>query len=320
MKKILSLILVLLFSLSFIVSCDNSEKADVKVAVLSGTTGFGMAHLMEQNLNGASNNNYNFSVETKPDDVKAQILNNSIDIAAVPTNLASALYNATKGGVKVLAINTLGVLYAVENGNTVKTIKDLEGKTIYCPAQNPEFVLKHIINKNKINATIDTTFSDPADLRTAIASGELKDENVIAVLPEPMVTIAKSANKSLNVVLDLTEEWGKVENKDLVQGCVIVRSEFLQSNPDAVEAFLDEYKSSIEYLNENVDDAAKLIVKHGIFAKEAVAKAAIPNCNVTYMDGTQMKDAMSGFLSAMFSVAPKSIGGKLPEDDFYYSK
>ena len=172
MKKILSLILVLLFSLSFIVSCDNSEKADVKVAVLSGTTGFGMAHLMEQNLNGASNNNYNFSVETKPDDVKAQILNNSIDIAAVPTNLASALYNATKGGVKVLAINTLGVLYAVENGNTVKTIKDLEGKTIYCPAQNPEFVLKHIINKNKINATIDTTFSDPADLRTAIASGE----------------------------------------------------------------------------------------------------------------------------------------------------
>lgn len=325
MKKILSLLLILVLSLSLFASCGKDEetnteegKTNVKVSVLNGTTGFGMAHLMEQNANKKASNNYTFSVESEGTDIIAQLVNGTVDIAALPTNAASVVYNRTQGAVKVIAINTLGVLYVIDSGNSVNSIADLEGKKIYCPAQNPMFILKHLLNKNGINAEIDTTYSAPADLRSALASGELDD--AIAVLPEPMVTIAQSANKNLRVALDLTEEWNKVEDSSLVQGCVVVRTEFLTKNKDAVDKFLAEYKTSIEYMSTNTADAAKLVKKHGIFANENVAKAAIPKCNVAYMDGSDMKKAMEGFLAAMNTVAPASIGGALPTDDFYYVK
>lgn len=322
--------MILVLTSAMLFSCGENDdatnndetKTDIKVAVLNGTTGFGMAQLMEQNANGNARNNYTFSVETEGADVIAQLINGSVDIAALPTNAASVVYNRTQGGVKVLAINTLGVLYVVEDGASINSISDLAGKTIYCPAQNPQFILQYLLNKNNVSATIDTTYAAPADLRTALASGKL-GENAIAVLPEPMVTMAQSANKNLRVALDLTEIWNSDEtadNSQLVQGCVVVRNQFLKKNKDAVKAFMEEYKTSIEYLTNNVDDAAKLIVKHGIFGNESVAKAAIPKCNVAYIDGNQMKTALSGFLKAMSTVAPASIGGALPTEDFYYTK
>lgn len=331
MKKLLLLLMILTLSVTMLFSCgnkdnenadNNDKKTDIKVAVLNGTTGFGMAQLMEQNANGNARNNYTFSVETEGADVIAQLINGSVDIAALPTNAASVVYNRTQGGVRVLALNTLGVLYIVENGTAINSISDLEGKTIYCPAQNPQFILQYLLNKNGVNATVDTTYAAPADLRTALASGQL-GENAIAVLPEPMVTMAQSANKNLRVALDLTAVWNSdenAENSQLVQGCVVVRNQFLKKNKDAVNAFLEEYKLSIEYLKTNTEDAAKLVVKHGIFANENVAKVAIPKCNVAYIDGNNMKNALSGFLNAMYTVAPASIGGALPTDDFYYVK
>lgn len=326
MKKFIIFILVLavlIGTLAFFVYMDgddadtaSTEKTDVKVAVLNGTTGFGMAQLMEQNANKKASNNYKFSVETVGSDIIAQLVNGSVDIAALPTNAAAAVYNRTQGGVKVIAINTLGVLYAVENGETITSITDLEGKTIYCPAQNPQYILEYLLTKNNINATINTEYEAPADLRTALVSNQL-GENAIAILPEPMVTMALNGNSSLRVALDLTAEWNAVEDSQLVQGCVVVRNEFYEKNKKAVSKFLDEYKASIEFMQKNVDEAAKLIVKHGIFANEAVAKAAIPKCNVTYLAGNDMKVAMEGFLTAMKEVAPASIGNKLPGDDFY---
>ena len=235
MKKLLSLLLALVLVASLLVACGDGEKSgdkdktDIKVAVLNGTTGFGMAHLMEKNANKKASNNYTFSVESDGTDVIAQLTNGTVDIAALPTNAASVVYNRTQGGVKIIAINTLGVLYVVENGQSINSISDLEGKTIYTPAQNPMFILKYLLNKNGINAKIDTTYAQPADLRTALASGQLGD-GAVAVLPEPMVTMAQSANKSLRVALDLTAEWNKVEDNTLVQGCVVVRTEFLKKN------------------------------------------------------------------------------------------
>ena len=326
MKKILSFLLIFVLSLGMLFSCGDEEpsvgengKTNIKVAVLNGTTGFGMAHLMEQNANKKASNNYTFTVEKEGTDIIAQLINGTVDIAALPTNAASVVYNRTQGAVKVLAINTLGVLYVLDTSGEIKSIGDLEGKTIYCPAQNPQFILNYLLKKNNINATIDTTYSAPADLQQALAANKL-GENAIAVLPEPMVTITQKANSAVKVALDLTAEWDKVNDSQLVQGCVVVRNEFLKKNKDAVESFMAEYKTSIEYLKTNTTDAAKLVVKYGIFANEGVAKLAIPKCNVTYMDGADMKAAMIGFLTAMKSVAPASIGNDLPTDDFYFIK
>ena len=326
MKKLLLIFSIIALSLVVLVSCGEEAsigengKTNVRVAVLNGTTGFGMAQLMETGAAGNASNNYTFTVEQDPQAIGAQLISGDVDIAAVPTNLASVLYNRTQGGIKVIALNTLGVLYVVETGTTISSIKDLEGKTIYTPAQNPSFILKYILKKNKINATVDDySYSQPDALRAAVVAGALKS-NSIAVLPEPMVTIAKNNNPSLRVALDLTEEWNKVESSPLVQGCVVVRNSFLKNNKDAVEAFLAEYKTSLEFVNSNTDEAASLIVKHGIFANEAVAKKAIPKCNIVYIDGANMKTYMHGFLLALKSIAPASMGTNMPTDDFYFIK
>ena len=294
----------------------EAAAAPVNIMVLNGTTGFGMASLMDAAAKGEAAQEYNFTVETDASNIVAALANGSVDIAALPTNAAAAVYNKTQGKVQVLALNTLGVLYLVTDGTvTVESMADLEGQTVYAPAQNPSFIFQHIVDANGLkNVTVDNTYAQPADLNTAVASGEVH----IAVLPEPMVTVAKSKNADLKVALDLTAEWDKVsEPGSLVQGCVVVRKDFVVENSVAVNTFLNEYGASIEALTTDVEGTAAKIEATGIFAKAAVAAKAIPNCNVCFIAGEQMKTAMAEFMNIMFQVAPASVGGAVPGDDFY---
>ena len=288
----------------------------VNVMVLNGTTGFGMANLMDAAAKGEAAQAYNFTVETDASNIVAALANGSVDIAALPTNAAAAVYNKTQGKVQVLALNTLGVLYLVTDGSvTIESVADLAGKTVYAPAQNPSFIFQHIVQANGLtDVTIDNTYAQPADLNTAVASGEVS----IAVLPEPMVTVAKSKNPDLQVALDLTAEWDKVSQPgSLVQGCVVVRKDFAQENTIAVQTFLGEYGASIEALTADVEGTAAKIEANGIFAKAAVAAKAIPNCNVCFIIDEEMQTALSQFLTIMHGVAPASVGGSIPGDDFY---
>ena len=289
----------------------------VNVMVLNGTTGFGMANLMDAASHGDAALDYRFSVETDASNIVAGLVNGSVDIAALPTNAASTVYNKTKGGVQVLALNTLGVLYLVTDGSVdVKSIADLAGHTVYAPAQNPTFIFQNILTANGLtDVTVDNTFAQPAELNAAVASGQVS----IAVLPEPMVTVARAQNPNLVVALDLTAEWDKVcVPGSLVQGCVVVRTAFAQEHPEAVATFLAEYGRSIAAMTEDVEGTAAKIEACGIFTKAAVAAKAIPNCNVCFITGAEMKTALSEFLNIMFSVAPASVGGAVPGDDFYY--
>ncbi len=324
MKRIISLVLLftLVLTLPLFAACnkDYDAELDVRVWTLNGTTGFGMAPLIQNDKDGNAALNYTFTVETDATNVRDAIINGTADIGAVPTNVASALYNATDGNVVLLAINTRGVLYLVANTAKVTaptSLADLAGKTVYCPAQNPTFITKALLDKAAVaDVTLNsTTYAKPADLQAAVAQG-LVD---YAVLPEPMVTIAKaSATEGVTVTsaLDITVEWDKhFTEGSLVQGCVVARKEFVEQHPNEVAKFLEEYEASLNYVTENPAEAAGMIVSAEIFAKEAVAKNAIPKCNLTFMTGADMKTAMAEFLAAM----PKtSIGGALPADDFYY--
>ena len=342
-------ILALLFALSLLFSlaaCTKNEPentpdgaatpVDLRIYTLNGTTGFGMAKLMEDAKNGAySDINYTFSVKTDAAEVLAALTNGSVDIAALPTNAASTVYNKTKGGVKMLAINTLGCLFLLNRGETaIASVSELGGKTVYTPAQNPTFILTYLCRQNGLEVITtgtptanqvlinSTSFAQPANLRDAFVSKESDVE--LAVLPEPMVTIAetkaKAAQITLNQKLDLTAEWDKLPEKanTLVQGCVVVRKDFLDAHPEAVASFMTAYEASIAYLNTNVEDAAKLVVKHGIFENENVAKAAIPKCNVKYIDGADMKVATAAYLEILKEINANAIGGAVPADDFYY--
>ena len=291
--------------------------APINVMVLNGTTGFGMASLMDAAAKGEAAQDYTFTVETDASNIVAALANGSADIAALPTNAAAAVYNKTQGGVQVLALNTLGVLYLVTDGSVeISSMADLAGMTVYAPAQNPSFIFQHIVQANGLtDVTIDNTYAQPADLNAAVASGQVS----IAVLPEPMVTVAKSKNPELKVALDLTAEWDKVSAEgSLVQGCVVVRKEFAQANPQAIALFLEEYGASIQTMLEDIEGTAAKIEANGIFTKAAVAAKAIPNCNVCFITGAEMKTALEAFMSTMFEVAPASVGGSIPGEDFYY--
>ena len=274
--------------------CASADAPDtalpVRVITLNGTTGFGMAGLIAAHNAGETALNYSFSVETDASNVTAALVNGDCDIAALPTNAASALYNKTGGKVQVLALNTRGVLYLVTDGSV--EVDSISG----------------------VELDIDTSYAQPAELNTAVAAGEVS----LAVLPEPMVTVARSQNPDLVVALDLTAEWDKVfAPGSLVQGCVVVRTEFAAEHPAEVAAFLEDYGRSVALLTEDVPAAAKAIEEAGIFAKAAVAEKAIPKCNVCFVTGEEMQTELGAFLEIMFEKAPQSVGGALPGDDFY---
>ena len=294
------------------------EKGAANVMVLNGTTGFGMAKLISDANEGKTALDYTFSVESDASAVTAALINGSCDIAALPTNAAATVYNKTEGGIQMLAINTLGVLYLVINSDNVavSSLDDLSGMTVYAPAQNPTFLFKAILSAAGMeDVTVDNTYAQPADLRTALAAGEVD----IAVLPEPMVTIARSANEGLVTALDLTAQWDALYPAgSLVQGCVVARTEYAEAHPEAIEIFLKEYETSIAYLSEDVAAAGALIEETGVFTNGVVAAKAIPNCNVCFLSGEDMKTSMTRFCDILFGIDPAAVGGSVPGEDFYW--
>lgn len=326
MKKRLFLIVTVIVLALSLVSCAEKAPAldtekEISVMVLNGTTGFGAAKLIDDSKNDKTELNYKFSVESDASVVNAALINGSVDIAALPTNAAAVVYNKSQGKIKVAAVNTLGVLYIVENGSSVKSFADLKGKTLYVPGQgsNPEYITAYLCEKNGLKVgqdiTLDFTYNAPADLRTAVASGEVE----LAVLPEPMVTIAKSANAGLNTALDLTAEWNKVSEKDsLMQGCIVVTKKFAEENPNELKKFLEEYGASVTYVRENPTEASEMIAAQGIFEKAPIAAKAIPNCNLCFISGESMKTSLSAFYKVLFDADAKSVGGSVPSDDIYY--
>ncbi len=319
--SLLSLLLVLSLCLALGVSAcaapDAAPDAElpVRVMTLNGTTGFGMAGLIARSAAGEAALNYRFSVETDASNISAALVSGDCDIAALPTNAAAALYNKTGGKVQVLALNTLGVLYLVSDGSvSVESFADLDGQTVYAPAQNPSFLFGCLCEANGVEVTIDNSYAQPAELNAAAAAGEV----ALAVLPEPLLTVARSQNPELAVVLDLTAEWDKVEEPgSLVQGCVVVRTDFAAVHPAELACFLEEYGASIELLADDPSAAAQKIEEAGLFAQAAVAEKAIPRCNLCFYTGEEMQRRLSAFLEILFEAAPQSMGGALPGEDFY---
>ncbi len=332
MKKIISLMLALLLALS-VCACskpkdDNAgalpnEKVDMNVYVLTGPTGIGAVNLMDTAKNGTGLHNYKFTAVAAPTDIVAKISNKEADIAAVPTNLAASLYNRTNGGVKVLAVNTLGVLYVLTNeGTEVNSIADLKNKKVYTTGQgsNPEYIINYILEKNGLNVKTDLDIQFKAE-GTELATVWATEPNAVIISPQPVATSITMKYKGSKMALDLTKEWEKVSSDSaLMQGCVIVRNEFLAAHPEAVKDFLTDYKASIEKAKNDYDTTATLCETYGIVAKAAVAKAAMPYVGLCFIDGSEMKTKLSGFLTVLHAANPKAVGGKLPADDFWYEK
>ena len=297
---------------------ETEQVASIHVTSLDGATSIGLVKLMEDNENSASHNTYEFKIATGTDEIVSMLANRTTDIAMIPANLAAVIYNKTEGDIVALTINTLGVFYIVEKNNTVGSIADLKGKTIYMTGKGstPEYVLTYLLAQNGL--TVDDVIIEYKSEVDEVVLALAEHEDAIGLIPQPFVAIAESQVEGLHIALELTDEWNKVSSDaKLIAGVTIVRKDFLENYPDAVDAFLNEYKISTEYVNTKTDEASKLVEKYDL-VEASIAKKSIPQCNITFIDGEAMKKELSGYLSVLLEQNPQSVGGQLPDDAFYY--
>lgn len=296
----------------------EEERIEINIAALKGPTGMGMVKLMEDRESGNTANDYNFTIAGEADVLSAGLIKGEFDIAAIPCNLASVLFNKTEGRIKLAAVNTLGVLYIVETGDTINSVEDLKGKTIYSTGYGttPQYTLNYLLSLYGLDPEKDLTIEYKTEA-TEVAAILQEGQDIIAMLPQPYVTTVMMNNDRVRIALDIEEEWTRVnENSGVVTGALVVNSEFLNKHPQAVEDFLLEYENSARYVNENIDSAAELVERFGLF-KAAVAKKAIPFCNITFIRDLKMKEMVEAYLNILYEQNPNAIGGALPTDDFY---
>ena len=339
MKKSLAACLALVMCLT-LAACGGKEgetpaeeSVNVRVAALKGPTAMGMVKLMsdyapveealedkENVVTAGGGNTYEFTLAASADEVSPKLMQGELDIACVPANLASVLYNRTDGGIVTLAVNTLGVLYIVENGNSVQSMADLAGRTIVASGKGstPEYALRYLLTENGIDPDTGVTIdwkSEHSECVAALASGQAS----IALLPQPFVTVAQSKLEGLRMALDLTEEWDKLDNGSaLITGVIVARSEFVEAHPAAVGSFLSAYAASVDWVNANTADAAALIGEYGI-VDAAVAEKALPYCNIVCITGAELLEKLPGYLSVLYNADPAAVGGAMPDNSFYFA-
>lgn len=298
----------------------ETESAQVSVGSLKGPTSMGLVALMEKNEADETRNDYTFTMETSADAILTGMAKGELDIALLPANVASVLYQKTGGQVAVIDINTLSVLYMVSSDTSLQSFSDLKGRTIYLTGKGttPDYALQYLLEKN--NISLEEVTLEYKSEATEVASVLAQNPQAVGLLPQPFVTVACTQNKNLQIVYDFNKEWNAVseDGSNLVIGVTVVRKEFLEANNEAVLTFMKEHKESAEFANTNLDEAASSVVKYGILEKEPIAKEALPACNITYIDGENMKQSLSGYLNVLYEMEPSSVGNNMPEDDFYY--
>lgn len=321
-KKLWTLILTAVLGMSAVLGgCGQKETETVTIRIgsLKGPTSMGLVSLMDQTKNGEAGQNYEFTMAAAADEINAAFLKGDLDIVLIPANVASVLYHKTEGQIAVVDINTLGVLYLLESKETVSSVADLAGRTVYLPGKGttPDYALQYLLEENGVEiGEVDLQYkSEAAEVISALS----EEPDALGLLPQPAATTACMQQKDLRIALDLTEEWDKVTmDSSLVTGVTAVRREFLEQNESAVQAFVKDHMESAQFANENVEEAAELVAALEIVPKASVAAQAIPYCNITCLTGKDLRTALSGYLDVLAGQNPEAVGGKVPSDDFYY--
>ena len=321
-KKILTLAATAALTLGLLAGCGQQEEpTTVRIGGLKGPTSMGLVFLQEQAENGQAKQAYEFTMAAGADELLPLMIKGELDIALIPANVASVLYGKTEGGISVLNINTLGVLYMVSGDDSIDSMESLRGRTIYLTGKGttPDYVLQYLLTSNGIDVSECTLEYRSEATEVAVLLAE--QPQAIGLLPQPFVTVACAQNDQLKVVLDMNEQWNLVQGEggsSMVTGVTVVRNDFLQEHPEAVANFMTEHAASVQAIQEDPDKGAELVVATGIIAKEPIARKAIPQCNITCIDGENMRQALSGYLQVLYDLDPQAVGGALPEESFYY--
>lgn len=300
----------------------------VRFMALSGPTGVGAAKLMaDHDADAQSSAVASYEIVTDNTQVQSALVNRDVDIAAIATNAAANLYAQSDGSIQVLAVNTLGVLYILEKGDTVHNMADLAGKTLYAPSNtkgaNPEHILNHLLEGNGVAPSdVSIEWLTPQEITAKMSSSD----SGICMLPVPAATALLVKDSGVREAISLSDAWQDLEGSPLPMGCVVARTEYIEQNPGEVEAFLAAYEASIDYIKGNEESnllsgagsPPVLVANYGFAPNPNVAAKAIPQCSLTFVTGQEMRTMLEDYYEILFQVEPKSIGGGLPYDSFYY--
>lgn len=318
--KIIALAMSAVLSLGILASTGCANKIDttaIRVGSLKGPTTIGIVNLMDKASKGETDGKYEFTMSAAADEIAAKVVSGDLDIALVPSNLAAVLYNKVEGGVTAIDINTMGVLYCVTGDTSISSIKDLSDKTIVMTGQGttPEYSVRYLLEQNGVTGFEIDFKSEPTEVAALLAD----DPSRIAILPQPFVTVACAQNEAVATVFSLEDEWQSVtDGLGIVTGVTIVRNDFLKEHGDAVKTFIKEHGESVQAANSDIDTTAALVVANEIVGAEPVAKKAIPNCNIVCLTGDKLESNLSAYLEVLYTADPKSVGGQLPGEDFYF--
>ena len=323
MKKLTSLLLsaALMISLLACGAFAAKTKSGVRIAGLKGPTTMGLVNLLDMERSGKASQHYDLQLYGAADEIVPKLIKGELDMAAIPANLAATLYQKTNGGIQVMAVNTLGVLYVVEKGDSIHSFADLKGRTILSTGKGttPEYVLRYLLTKNGLDPDKDVKIEYYSEASEVTAQMAASKKDAIAVLPQPYVTAAGLKDDTLRVALDLTAEWDKVADTQLITGVTVVRKAYAEEHPDVVAAFLADYAQSVNAANTDLEGTAALCEEQGVVAKAAIAKKALPNCNIVCLTGEELKADVSGYLQVLYDADPAAVGGTLPGEDFYWA-
>ncbi len=282
------------------------------IAALKGPTAMGLVKLMEDSEGGED---YLFTLAASPDALLPGLLRGEIDLACIPVSLAAILYANTNGAVRVVNINTLGVLYLLERGEGVRQLSDLKGRTIYASgkASTPEYVLAHLLALAGVTGVNIEWKGEHAEALAAL----MNDPAGLAMLPQPFATLAMEKSPDICVALDLNREWETLSGGGLITGVTVAGKELPEGNRAALDRFLSDYHDSVRFVSANVTQAAALIENYGILNADTAEKA-LPQCAVAFVRGQEMKEMLDAFYQVLFRQNPASTGGCIPDDAFYY--
>ena len=321
LKKLTAILLVLLLTFGMMAGCSEKVPTTVtevlNVGALNGPTGMGMVQLMDMT------DKYNVSTYQAPTDVTAKIIKGELDVAAVPSNLASVLYNKTEGEVVAVSPITLGVLYILGNDEDIDSVAELKGKTIVASGQGgtPEYVLQKVLENAGLTIYEDVQVQWLAN-HSEVNTKLLTQEDTIAMIPEPFVSTALSAgNDDVEMIFDMNKLWKDATGQELPMGVLVATKSFVTERENDHKVLLNDLQASVDFVNESPEEAAKLIVEKGFIGKEPIVKAAIPNCNIVLYTGDDAesgKAIMKTFNQTLFEMNKASIGGALPGDELYY--
>ena len=326
LKRIIALMLAAAMLFSFAACGENGgtpsdetttdyvREVKTKVAVLNGPTGLGLAKL-------AADRSYAYEVEqfSDPQEIVPLLTKGEVDIAALPVNLAANLYKKTNGGIKILAVNTLGVLYCLEKGKTIKDFAELKGKTIYATGQGstPEYIINHVLTQKGLVPGKDVTI----EYKTAhneLATLAIEGKVDFCILPEPFATKVLVQNSEYYKLIDFTKSWNEENEEQLVQGVVVARTDYINENPDIITEFMNFNEVSVNYLSANPESASVFLADNGYFESAEFAYTVLPFCNIVFMEGEEMKTAVKAMYEVLYAADPKSVGGSIPDDGIFY--